>query len=425
MTAEIAIMNKQALVLAADSAVTVGRRKVWKTANKLFSLGPHNDIAVMAYGAGDLIGFPWETIIKSFRLTVGQRRYKTVQECAADLIEYLRGERFSAKIEEEVSIGVGFIKHLEAITGRIPECKTRKEFRERLTARIREAQERIKNLDEFEIEISLREFRAEYHDVIASLVKEEIKEHVPKKILNELVELFYMGFRRAFRSEYYTGVVVAGFGSEEFFPSLVSYVVDGKHNGRLRAWPDTANSHDCNDKDESAGVIIPFGQDDIAILFLEGVMSQHTRWIRRTLKRLLDEKSDSLVQAYVANSDEQTVERTLQRKENSKIVRDLDKEFETYRDKSLVQPVMRVVATLPKEEMADMAEALVELTSLRRRVDSPLESVGGPTDVAVISKGDGLIWAKRKHYFDSALNPDFAVRKALQLQKAYSDERPK
>ena len=35
------------------------------------------------------------------------------------------------------------------------------------------------------------------------------------------------------------------------------------------------------------------------------------------------------------------------------------------------------------------------------------ETVGGPIDVAVISKGDGFIWIKRKHYFSTELNPCF------------------
>ncbi|QOZ45101.1 hypothetical protein XH89_17670 [Bradyrhizobium sp. CCBAU 53340] len=423
MTAEIAIMNRHALVLAADSAVTVSRRKVWKTANKLFSLSPHNDIAIMAYGAGDFIGFPWETIVKTYRLAVGQRQFKSVQECADDFIAYLKNEKFSASTEEEVSVVIGFVKHLDLLKKQMPEYKTRKEFRAALEVRIARSKERIESLSEIAADISLTDFRSQYQETIAGLAKEEFKEHVPKKIMKNLVELLFMGFRRRFKSDYYTGVVVAGFGTDELFPSLASYVIDGKHKGRLRAWKEEVNSHNCNEVDESNGVIIAFGQDDIAVLFLEGVMSQHTRWMRRTLKRLLDDKSDSLIETYVPNQDEQTVERTLQRKENSKIVRDLDKEFEDYRDRSLVQPVMKVVATLPKEEMAEMAEALVELTSLRRRVDSPLESVGGPTDVAVISKGDGLVWTKRKHYFDAALNRDFLTRKALQLQKVSLDER--
>ena len=33
-----------------------------------------------------------------------------------------------------------------------------------------------------------------------------------------------------------------------------------------------------------------------------------------------------------------------------------------------------------------------------------MESVGGPVDVAIFSKGDGFIWIKRKHYFAPALN---------------------
>ena len=75
-----------------------------------------------------------------------------------------------------------------------------------------------------------------------------------------------------------------------------------------------------------------------------------------------------------------------------------------------------VVRALPKEEMANMAQAIVEITALRRKVDSPLETVGGPIDVVIISKGDGLVWAERKHYFDLAKNRDFLYRKESLLR---------
>jgi hypothetical protein len=54
-----------------------------------------------------------------------------------------------------------------------------------------------------------------------------------------------------------------------------------------------------------------------------------------------------------------------------------------------------------------MAEALVNLTSFKRKISLEAETVGGPIDVAVISKGDGLVWIKRKHYFEPKLNPQF------------------
>lgn len=78
-----------------------------------------------------------------------------------------------------------------------------------------------------------------------------------------------------------------------------------------------------------------------------------------------------------------------------------------YRQTRLVDPIISIVALLPKDELAAMAESLVNLTSFKRRVSMETETVGGPIDVAVISKGDGFIWIKRKHYFDSKLNHHF------------------
>jgi hypothetical protein len=38
------------------------------------------------------------------------------------------------------------------------------------------------------------------------------------------------------------------------------------------------------------------------------------------------------------------------------------------------------------------------------------ETVGGAVDVAVMTRGDGFVWIKRKHYFDPALNPRYFSR---------------
>ncbi len=38
------------------------------------------------------------------------------------------------------------------------------------------------------------------------------------------------------------------------------------------------------------------------------------------------------------------------------------------------------------------------------------ETVGGPIDVAVITKGDGFVWVKRKHYFSPEYNPRVIAR---------------
>jgi hypothetical protein len=73
-------------------------------------------------------------------------------------------------------------------------------------------------------------------------------------------------------------------------------------------------------------------------------------------------------------------------------------------------PLRRVLGDLPVEEMAELAETLVNLQSLKEKVTKPSASVGGPVDVAVITKNEGLVWIKRKLYFDGALNPRYHYR---------------
>ncbi len=52
MTAEVVILNRGAVAIAADSAVTVGvpGRKIYNTANKLFPLSTVEPVAAMVYG---------------------------------------------------------------------------------------------------------------------------------------------------------------------------------------------------------------------------------------------------------------------------------------------------------------------------------------------------------------------------------------
>ena len=70
MTAEIVIMNKEAIALATDSAVTMGqekRQKIFASANKLFTLSKYYPVGIMIYGQASFMGIPWESIIKIYR----------------------------------------------------------------------------------------------------------------------------------------------------------------------------------------------------------------------------------------------------------------------------------------------------------------------------------------------------------------------
>ncbi|EJF8928580.1 hypothetical protein M9G34_001885, partial [Enterococcus faecium] len=66
---------------------------------------------------------------------------------------------------------------------------------------------------------------------------------------------------------------------------------------------------------------------------------------------------------------------------------------------------------MPKEELATIAETLVNITSFKRKISMEMETVGGPIDVLLITKSDGPIWIKRKYYFEEKINPDYHKRK--------------
>ena len=90
-----------------------------------------------------------------------------------------------------------------------------------------------------------------------------------------------------------------------------------------------------------------------------------------------------------------------------KLIKKLQEGLEDWRKRVFVDPVLDMISSLPKEELATIAESLVNLVSFRQKVTMEQETVGGPVDVALISRGDGFIWIKRKHYFDKNLNPHF------------------
>lgn len=66
-----------------------------------------------------------------------------------------------------------------------------------------------------------------------------------------------------------------------------------------------------------------------------------------------------------------------------------------------VQPAM------PIQDAIDLARFLVELTIQFTRFTPGHPTVGGPIEIAAITKHEGFRWVQRKHYFDIALNGDY------------------
>ena len=64
-----------------------------------------------------------------------------------------------------------------------------------------------------------------------------------------------------------------------------------------------------------------------------------------------------------------------------------------------------VVPAMPLQDAIELAEFLVDLTIKFSRFMPGPATVGGPIEIAAISKHEGFRWIKRKYYFDRSLNP--------------------
>lgn len=71
--------------------------------------------------------------------------------------------------------------------------------------------------------------------------------------------------------------------------------------------------------------------------------------------------------------------------------------------KNLQAPFLH--GAMPVQDAIDFADFLVETTKRFVRFLPGADTVGGDTDIAVVTKHEGFKWVRRKHYFSSMLNP--------------------
>jgi hypothetical protein len=65
-----------------------------------------------------------------------------------------------------------------------------------------------------------------------------------------------------------------------------------------------------------------------------------------------------------------------------------------------------VLPAMPLQDAIDLADFLVDLTIKFSRFSPGPPTVGGPIEIAAISKHEGFRWIKRKYYFDRRYNPE-------------------
>jgi hypothetical protein len=393
-------MNKRGVALAADSAVTLGDgEKVYLTAEKLFPVSSPAaaglvrsvPVGIMTYGGADVMGVPWETVVKLYAQKLGQRQFDRLEQYAQDFLRFVEGSQalFPEPVQRRFfrqAVGSYWFQfYLKPLNDHL---EKKSEDRKRAAAVLAELIDKdsedtrsnyqmIEDLGDGYGDRILEDYSTELNELEAEMFGSF---RVPRETSQRLRDCVKLMFTRNIFDDSASTVVFAGMGEAEALPALFQYRVGTLAAGKLRF----AKIDEARVDHETDAVVVPMAQREVIDMFYGGIWPQ------------LREKLVEIAQACFFNKtngkDNAAPGKT--RKGFEEAFNDaLNREIrENYTDS-----LITAVGGLPRQELAGLAEALVSITIFVAKMSAgKRETVGGPIDVALISKGDGFVWVKRK-----------------------------
>ena len=402
MSAEVILMNKNGIAIAADSAVTIGNKtKIYNTADKMFMLSKYAPVGILIYNSASIMGIQLEIIIKQYRRKLGEKTFQTLKEYFDDFMSYcieFANNYSGEKIELEI-INNQILNKCDEIF-RIVLSMANKEVGKNSFKNDNELMEFInikiiEIVDRTNVEINDEVMDDLYYNNILSKLdtsniidfcsesyKINLKEETKKKIMLKLNDIIRN--KKYWDRSNFTGIAITGYGDNEIFPVCIQIETLGIINNKVLK----LNENSFQITHEQNSQIIPLAQTDVMDEFFLGINNEINQiYVKKFKNGIASEKDESVKNKIIQLN-------TSIEEEKNKLVKDR------------LMNIHRSLSFLPRDEMIYMAEGMINLTSFKRRLvlDNFSETVGGPIDIAFISKGDGFIWIKRKKYFDKEMN---------------------
>ncbi|SDN63894.1 hypothetical protein SAMN04487900_101213 [Prevotella communis] len=411
--------------MAADSAVTVtngDRTKIYNTATKIFRMSLDNPVGVMMFSSTEFIGTPWDVIFKLYRDTRGKQSFNTLEEYAKNFVDFLSAENYFSSVKSQKDYFISELsKFYYTIRDEVIDDYQRKinDMTEEeasevdsdeilhfmLESKLKYALELYSEKDispEFEDYTidNLSSYGNEYFKELMELCEED---HLPTDMQKQWEESFLAYIRSQF---YYngSGIVFVGYGSKDIYPSLLPIYISGAFDHRLRYYFD----HDAKQSvtTDDRAFICPFAQTDVMMTLMKGVAPDMFEIIDSQHKKSMQKVKDNIVEKLKESNVSQDVIDKVVESAQDKIQEEFQDNVLEYIQEEYIDGIIDAVDSFSIADMANMGESLISVTNLQRHISSSDESVGGPIDVAVITRSEGFIWIKHKDWFRQDLNPN-------------------
>lgn len=411
MTSEVMIMNRQAVVLAADSAVTYGGGPgsvVTLEAEKILQLGPN--MALMVYSRGDVLGRSWSHIAHAFKRAHGDHDFDSVQACADAFFAFIDQNRALFPEKEEVeeleslmrAAMLTVLNHARTLRHHAPseygdDAAAFEGALDLYRAHLLQddgGAERA-NLDVF-AELDRDRFYERYAAMLDSLISDALGPFgMQEGIRNKLFDFAYLIVTKPAFLEPYAGLVFAGFGENDVFPVYSHYYASILVDGVMKR---------AHDETTQVGVengpnafLRTFAQAEMTHAFLRGV-HPYLFDVMASMNMVTNEAA-SEVALRKAGLDDAAVDAVMSELRDSELL-SLSAEFihtaRTISQEEFIDPFIAVVAASGKKQMGETAKALVELNILKSDLHQTQTGVGGEVDVAMISRTGGFEWYAKK-----------------------------
>lgn len=406
MSAIVAALNGHAAAIAADSAVTIGGRKVFNSANKIFTLSKYAPVAIAIYNNTSLINIPWEIIIKEYRKYLSDNKKSNLCDYANDFFEFIKDKDYFSDVnKQKIHLAQAFLSYLDVLANEID--LTASDINVALKKRLNKLEDNHSRPLECFNHISKDDFINNNRNEIQLVINEFNRKHKCTVNENIISNILYHVFVCAQWQVYSTGLVFIGYGEDELFPSLYSFETCFIVNGCLSI-RHLSDNDAIIQPDHIDAAVRPFAQTDVMDTILRGISPQVKDIFIKNYSIPIVKVFDDIARIVeagnpsIASNIRDFIKNNLPNYQEFYFKKCNELALEEY-----ISPFINSVITLDKEDLADFVESLIKLTSLKRKISPDQPTVGGPIDVMVISKGDGIIWMKRKHYFNPELNNHF------------------
>lgn len=388
MTAQVAVLNTQGVALASDSAVTViggGTSRSYPSADKIFPV-QGMPIAVLHSGCAALWGVPWQLLVDMWAQHREPVQAVSVEAYAREFTTWLAGQ--PALVTEEAQdefFRWTFRDYLLAVRGRIRRDLEAQgidpavgyvegaladvvdgaatHYLEVLNSR-----PPLRGPEQVDAAALCTRLSDELDDDLAWVFDDTPRTARLDVLVKQMAALLVV------RAEPFSSDAVlafTGYGRDDYFPSLFQMTLSGAVGGVVRTYDESQAAVSSSNRVS----ITPLGLTDAIHAFLRGTSPQYRLAAHQVLDGYLeeDEEADGTQPAH----DQ------------------LDAKFDELEWKEFLSPMLGIVETLPMLEMLRLADSLVGLASLRQLIQGQ-SSVGGPIDLARVTKNGGFEWVRSK-----------------------------